>query len=212
MIFNKQNKGYQTLSLYPNSNWTPDKSFLVIPDGSALAEKIIANYPNFECVFDDAGALIDVVLVEPPVDLEALRGAKHTELSEASHAAIVAGFDVALSDGTMGHFSMEETDQINLTAAVAAVERGAASYPYHADGALCKLFPAADILRVAQAATAHKLYHTTYCNHMLAWARRTETAAELDGMTYGAALPADLAANMEEVLASARQVQEDLHL
>ena len=49
------------------------------------------------------------------------------------------------------------------------------------------------------AATAHKLYHTTYCNHLMAWARRA-AADELEGITYGAELPADLAANMEAIL------------
>ena len=61
------------------------------------------------------------------------------------------------------------------------------------------VYPAADILAMGEAATAHKLYHTTYCNHLMAWARRA-TADELEGITYGAELPADLAANMEAIL------------
>ena len=140
----------------------------------------------------------------PPT--EDLRTAKLSELSAACNAAIVAGCDVALSDGSTGHFSLMETDQINLTAAVAAIEQGANGYPYHADGQLCKLFPAADILGIAVAATTHKLYHTTYCNHLMVWARRVETRGELEGVVYGAALPADLAQNMEEVLGYAADV------
>lgn len=140
---------------------------------------------------------------EPPADLPGMKEAKQEELSAACHAAIVAGIDVELSDGTTGHFSLEETDQINLTTAYNAVRQGVTGYPYHADGQLCKMYTAADIIAIGDAATAHKLYHTTYCNHMMAWARRAETADELAAITYGAELPEDLAANMAEVMTDA---------
>lgn len=136
-------------------------------------------------------------------DIEDVRKKKLAGLSSECNRVIVSGCDVKLSDGSTGHFSLLETDQINLTAAVTAVEQGAEGYPYHADGQLCRLFPAADILKIAQAATTHKLYHTTYCNHLLTWARRADSKMELDSITYGAELPADLAANMGEVLINA---------
>lgn len=136
-------------------------------------------------------------------ELEALRPEKLVELSEACYAAIVKGFAVELADGSTEHFAMEETDQINLTAALAAVEQGAPGYPYHADGQLCRIYTAADITTIAKAATAHKMYHTTYCNHAMTWARRAKTGDELAGIYYGATLPEDLAENMAEVLSSA---------
>ena len=134
----------------------------------------------------------------PALDLSALRTAKLSELSAACNAAIVAGCDVTLSS-TTGHISLTDEDQINLTTAVGAVNQGAEGYPYHLDGQLCAIYPAEDILAMGEAATAHKLYHTTYCNHLMAWARRA-AADELEGITYGAELPADLAANMEAIL------------
>lgn len=136
-----------------------------------------------------------------PDPLKAAKSAKLSELSAACNSAIVAGCDVTLST-TKGHISLTDEDQINLTTAVGSVQQGAAGYPYHLDGQLCAIYPAADIIAMGEAATAHKLYHTTYCNHLMAWARRA-TADELEGITYGAALPADLAANMEEVLTNA---------
>lgn len=135
--------------------------------------------------------------------LDARRAAKLSKLSTACNAAITAGCDVTLTDGTTEHFSLMETDQINLSTAVAACEQGATAYPYHADGQLCRLYPAADIVAIGTAATKHKLYHTTYCNHVMTWARRAESVDELQGITYGAALPEDLAANMEAVLGNA---------
>lgn len=146
------------------------------------------------------------VIPEPEPDIEALKAEKETEISNTAHAAIVDGVDVTLPDGSTGHFSLEETDQINLTTAYNAVLQGAVGYPYHADGQLCKVYPAADILAISEAATAHKLYHTTYCNHVLAWVRRTEDPAELETIVYGAELPEDLAANMAEVMTNAAMV------
>lgn len=136
----------------------------------------------------------------PP--LETVQAAKLAELSAACNSAITAGCDVTLSEGS-GHISLTAEDQINLTNACASVEGGAEAYPYHLDGGLCALYPAADIRAMAQAATAHKLYHTTYYNHLAAWVRRCEASEEVQGITYGADLPDDLAAHMAGVLAAA---------
>ena len=135
--------------------------------------------------------------------LEEIRADKLAELSASCNAAITAGMDVETTQGTE-HFSLQETDQINLTTALSAVQSGAAGYPYHADGQLCRLFTAAEIQAIAAASVKHKLYHTTLCNHLLTWARRAATKEELSGITYSAdGLPDDLAANMEAVLAAA---------
>ncbi len=134
--------------------------------------------------------------------LEAVQADKLKELSAACNAAITAGCDVVLSDGSAGHIALTAEDQINLTNAAAAVEAGAEAYPYHLDGQLCALYPAADIMAMAGAATAHKLYHTTYYNHLSAWVRRCEAMDDAQAITYGSALPEDLAANMAAILAA----------
>ena len=135
--------------------------------------------------------------------LDEIRTDKLAELSSSCNAAITAGMDVETTQG-MEHFSLQETDQINLTTALSAVQSGAAGYPYHADGQLCRMFTASEIQAIAAASVKHKLYHTTLCNHLLTWARRAETKEELSGITYSAiGLPEDLAANMASVLAAA---------
>lgn len=136
--------------------------------------------------------------------LDELRAGKLAELSAACNAAITAGCDVVLSSGT-GHISLTAEDQINLSTAMTAVEQGAEGYPYHLDGQLCAIFPAADIQTMAQTATRHKLEHTTYYNHLAAWVRRCGTAEELAGITYGAALPQDLEDNMAAILGAANE-------
>jgi len=133
------------------------------------------------------------------LSLPEVQTAKLAELSAACSKAIVAGCDVELS-GVSGHISLTAEDQINLTAALNAVENGAEGYPYHLDGQLCVVFSAGDIRLLAQAAATHKLYHTTYYNHLAEWVRRCETMEEVQEITYGAELPEDLAANMQMIL------------
>ena len=210
----------------PSGAWPPiqEGAFDVIPEGHALVPDsldLAAFYaavgfvvPTFSEVgeadempshmamtgYTVAQEALDAWIASHPAPdpLEAAKSAKLSELSAACNAAIVAGCDVTLS-ATTGHISLTDEDQINLTTAVGAVNQGAEGYPYHLDGQLCAIYPAADIRAMGEAATAHKLYHTTYCNHLMAWARRA-TADELEGITYGAELPADLAANMEAIL------------
>nr|WP_297283034.1 hypothetical protein [uncultured Agathobaculum sp.] len=138
--------------------------------------------------------------------LPRLRAAKHAEISAASEAAIYAGMDVETTQGTE-HFSLTEKDQINLTTAKNEIDKGAPVYLYHTDDTLCRIFTADEINAIAQASVAHIIYHTTYCNHLFEWIRRAG-AAELAGITYGAALPDDLAAHMQEILTEAGAVAE----
>lgn len=125
---------------------------------------------------------------------------KLVALSTACNQAITNGMDVETTEGTE-HFSLEETDQINLTTAVSAIEQGAKGYPYHADKKLCRMFTAGEIKSIAESAVAHKLYNTTLCNHLLMLVRRATTTAELDVITYSAdCLPINLAENMKKIL------------
>ncbi|WP_352415055.1 hypothetical protein [Oscillibacter ruminantium] len=151
------------------------------------------------CVWNE-NAYLAYLATLPEPSLAEVQADKLTEINAACDAAITAGCDVTLSDGTAGHISLTQEDQINLTTAQAAVQGGAAGYPYHLDGALCKIFAAADILTMASAATAHILYHTTYCNHLRTWVSRCVAVDDVKGIAYGGALPADLAANMQTIM------------
>lgn len=139
----------------------------------------------------------------PVLTLEQVVTDKLAEINAGCDAAIAAGCSVTLSDGTAGHLALTLPDQINLSTAQAAILAGGSGYAYHLDGALCEIYPAADIAIMAKAATAHILYHQTYCNHIRAWCKRCETTAEVQAITYGAELPEDLAAHMAAVLSAA---------
>lgn len=147
----------------------------------------------------------EYTIEEEPDDrpLDEIRADKLAELSICCNSAIVAGVDVETTQG-IEHFSLQETDQINLTTALSAIQNGAVSYPYHADGQLCRLFSAKEIQDISEASIKHKLYHTTLCNHLLIWARRTEDKKELADIKYSIeGLPEDLMKNMADVLEKA---------
>lgn len=63
MIVNKLNKSFQTRSDKPNSNWLNDDNYIVIPDGSALANKIMQYFPRFDFVLDENNNVVDVVQI-----------------------------------------------------------------------------------------------------------------------------------------------------
>ena len=130
--------------------------------------------------------------------LDELRAMKKEKIGAACTAAIYAGVDV---DGS--HYSLTEHDQMELTAQYTLVKEGVPAVPYHADGELCRMYPADEFTALARMAMAHVFYHRTYCNHVNAWIARAEVE-ELDGIVYGAELPEDLAANMAAILEAGR--------
>ena len=136
-------------------------------------------------------------VIDTPVNRGDVRAAKLTEVGDACKVAIYAGVEI---DGE--RYALTEADQINISTAQKAVEGGAEHFLYHADGNLCEPFPAVKILAIIEAVTRHKIYHTTYCNHLNVWIRRAE-AQELEGIFYGAELPPDLAEHMRMLLEGA---------
>ena len=73
-----KNGAYTINRAYPDTDFIGCADF-VVPDGSELAEKIIAMYPNFRIIENDDGGIADVVeteavtaetLPEPPTNAE----------------------------------------------------------------------------------------------------------------------------------------------
>lgn len=183
-----------------------------VPDGCALIPENIeipSSFPFVDIEVEEIDGIMTVTSMtrrEVPIDLKRIRNEKEAEISKACNVAIVTGMDVETSVG-VEHFSLQETDQINLSTALSAIQSGATAYPYHADGSLCRLYTAEEIMAITQAATNHKLYHTTLCNHVLTWVRRAETAEEIESITYSEEnLPEDLAANMASIFAAATAI------
>lgn len=132
--------------------------------------------------------------------LPSLISAKEQEIRIICHEAIVKGFDVGDQ-----HFSLEETDQLNLTTAVNAIKNGATRYPYHSDGNACRMYTADEINKITQAATFHKLYHTTLCNHILQQLKRVKENYQLLAIAYSPeCLSSDLRENFSSIMTAAQ--------
>ena len=194
-------------SLKNGAHRNQESSITILPTGWAIIPENISipnSFPFVDIEVED-NIVTNMTARIIPISEEIFQEvqlSKISELSTACNQAITTGMDVETTEGTE-HFSLEETDQINLTAALSAVEQGAKGYPYHADKKLCRMFTAVEIKSIAETATKHKLYHTTLCNHLLIWARRATTVEELEQITYTAEnLPTDLAENMAKVLAA----------
>ena len=110
-------------------------------------------------------------------------------MSEACNQAIVSGVDVTLSDGGTYHFSLGIEDQINMMNLQSMALSGAESVPYHADGAGCRYYSAEDFNKIAEAATAWKLYHESYFNSLREYVRSLTTNEELGSVEYGMEIP-----------------------
>ncbi|BAK97362.1 hypothetical protein OBV_01640 [Oscillibacter valericigenes Sjm18-20] len=184
---------------------------LYADDGVCIRTDIVADwkYPRIEgnTIILSNTAPAEPETPEPvePVEplLSDIQAWKLAEVNAACDAAITAGCGVTLSDGTAGHISLSIPDQINLSTAQEAIKAGGTGYAYHLDGALCEIYTAADIAIMAKAATAHVLYHQTYCNHVRVWVKRCETVVDVEAITYGAELPDDLKKHMETIIAAA---------
>ena len=118
---------------------------LYADDGTQLRADIVADWehPRIE---GNTIILSNTAPAEPVAPtLAEVQAAKLTEVNAACDAAITAGCDVTLSDGTAGHITLTLPDQINLSTAQEAIAAGKTGYAYHLDGALCEIYPAADI-------------------------------------------------------------------
>lgn len=142
--------------------------------------------------------------VEVPVgSLDYKKESVLEKMSMACQAAIESGVDVEVSTGTE-HFSLDPTDQMNLTNMNILVAAGVAGYPYHADGKVCRVYNAEEITKIATAATQWVTANTTLNNSLVAWINRIETEEELNTVEYSVeALPEDLKKAYYEIVTQA---------
>lgn len=142
--------------------------------------------------------------VEVPVgSLDYKKESVLEKMSMACQAAIESGVDVEVSTGTE-HFSLDSTDQMNLTNMNILVAAGVSGYPYHADGKVCRVYNAEEITKIATAATQWVTANTTLNNSIVAWINRIETEEELNTVEYSVeALPEDLKKAYYEIVTQA---------
>lgn len=186
------------------------RNLVLLTDGGILCRElteyttIFRTNENILVLSSDGSVFTEQETVEPyiPTPEDLLNNTKQSKLSEVSRVCqntTYAGTDINTSKGRK-HFSLNIEDQTNISFAYNAVKSGASEFPYHADGELCTKYPAIDIIAIADGATAYKLWHTTYCNHLNVWINRCTTIEEVNNISYGIRLPADLEKNFLSIV------------
>lgn len=125
-----------------------------------------------------------------PIDdatLEFVRASKIAEMSNTCRMTIEAGLDLELR-GEIRHFSLDTQDQLNLIS-LSVMAQTQELIPYHADGESCIFYTAEEIQQIVAAATAFKIYHTTYYNALKGYINSLETIEEIGAITYGIPIP-----------------------
>lgn len=136
--------------------------------------------------------------------IDSIRENKLASVSATCEQLIYDGIDVTLSTGKK-HFSLQIADQSNIDGIFNAVTLGATAYPYHADGELCSMFSATDIVTLYMNYKSFVTTQTTYCNALRQWIMREEDKDVLVEITYGSPLPDDLNTEMNTILTAAQE-------
>ena len=137
-------------------------------------------------------------------DKKAAVSDKLSELSLARNAAITAGAEIQLSDGSTAQFSYSLEDQSNISEMFNAVLMGATSYPYHANGEGCRMYSAADITAIYATLSGLKTTQTTYYNQLRQYVQTLETVPEVNAVKYGDALTGEYLETYNTLIAQAQ--------
>lgn len=118
--------------------------------------------------------------------LEEFRDYYKEQIGKQCTAAIESGLAIETSLGNQ-HFSYTIEDQSNVKDLVMTAELTdfTLPLPYHANGELCTLYPATDILKIYMSLSANKTYHTTYCNVLNAMLKDAKDIDSIKKITYG---------------------------
>ena len=165
-------------------SYQADEVFCTVDPAQVTAAEIVADSDFWFDTLKDAADGTDASFLS----IEAFRGLKKKEVSAACHASIIAGVDVDLSIGTE-HFSLAETDQLNLFGKQAQLATGATRLEYHQDGEKCKYYSAEEMAGIIQSAMYFVSFQTTYCNSMYTWVEACSRASEMAGIVYGCEIP-----------------------
>lgn len=189
MLVHKTEKTYIERLSAPNTNWLEDESYFLVDSTSELAEKVRKYSPNFNATINEDGTLTDVMPCATPV--AELIDKKVRELNEACTATIYKGMNITLSDGETRKFTLTEKDQLNLSGIALKILMGAETVAWHEDDetAPCSWYNKTDALTIIGTLTTYKEYHITYFRDLRIYVKSLTTAAEIEAITYGFALP-----------------------
>lgn len=129
---------------------------------------------------------------------------KLAEISNACNTAIISGIDVEI-DGEPVHFNLSLEDQANISNLFRVVELGGTEFPYQADGGVCDVYTAAEIVTIYTTTQSHITYHLTYHNALKQYVQSLTDIESVQAVTYGMELPEPYLSEMNQKLAVAKQ-------
>lgn len=150
---------------------------------------------------DEAYEAAVALLPDPAISA---RESKITELSTACNAAINAGTDVQLSDGTTESFTYSLEDQANISEMFTAVMAGATQYPYHENGGNCRIYSAADIIAIYSTLSGLKTGQITYNNQLKQYVNTLDDVEVINAVTYGQELTGEYLTTYQDILTEAQ--------
>lgn len=139
---------------------------------------------------------------------EQAKAVKIPQLSEACNAAINAGAEIQLAEDVVESFSYNLDDQANIGDMTNAITLGADAYPYHANGADCRMYQSPEIITMYSTLSALKTHHLTYYNQLRAYVNSLTTAEEVYAVEYGQELTGEYLAKYNELMTQAQAEME----
>lgn len=123
--------------------------------------------------------------------LEEMQEGKVQEMNLAQQAAIKAGINVKLTNGTVEHFTLTDHDQTSLVGLQAQVLSGEENIPWHTsdESEHCKFYSNADMALITTAAMEYVTWHVTYFRDLRIYIRALKEKTEVEATTYGMAIP-----------------------
>lgn len=163
------------------------------------------DYSGFTTIYREMDGVIQFsndgsVYVEPePVPepepyvptLEEVQEAKVSEMNAVQQAVIQQGIDVALTDGTVEHFTLTDHDQTSLMGLQTQVAQGLENIPWHTSDQTehCKYYSNADMALITAVAMQFVTFHVTYFRDLRIYIRSMETKEEVEAVVYGVPIP-----------------------
>lgn len=132
------------------------------------------------------GDAIEIVGEDNAVDL--IRTSKIEEISRACNSSIVSGVDLEF-EGEVVHFNLSIEDQSNIANLFRVVELGGSEFPYQADGGVCRIYSAQEIVQIYIAAQTAITSQTTYHNALKEYVNSLTDVEKISAVQYGMTLP-----------------------
>lgn len=132
------------------------------------------------------GDAIEIIGEDSTIDV--IRSAKLDEISRACNSAIVSGVDLDFEGGVV-HFNLSIEDQSNIANLFRVVELGGSEFPYQADGGVCRIYSAQEIVQIYIAAQTAITSQTTYHNALKEYVNSLTDVEKISAVQYGMTLP-----------------------